>query len=100
YYPGIQVSNPIYPPVDIMSKKNNENKKSYLLCYGRLVPYKHFDIVIQAAQKLHRDLIIIGEGPDVSRLKKIAQSASTSVTFLNHQSQEKLNTYIREAQAV
>ncbi len=56
--------------------------KEYYLIVSRLVPYKRIDLAIQACQKLGRNLIIIGQGPDQSRLEEIAKSGgSTSRTI-------------------
>src|SRR5579859_1354621 len=70
----------IYPSVGIISKKLSPSTTSgnYYLIVSRLVPYKRIDLAIQVCQNLGRDLIIIGEGPDLHRLKKLAKSESTT----------------------
>ncbi|MDP1629165.1 MAG: glycosyltransferase, partial [bacterium] len=44
----------------------------YYLAVGRFLPYKKFDIAIEAFNKLKISLKIIGFGPDLKRLKKMA----------------------------
>jgi glycosyltransferase involved in cell wall biosynthesis len=64
----------IYPPVDVKPvKKIVGNKQEFYLCLSRLVPYKRFDLAINACEKLKRKLIIAGDGPELSNLKKIAK---------------------------
>jgi len=67
----------IYPFVDTEFFKPGEKscpKNSYFLVVGRLVPYKKFDIAIEACQKLGVSLKIVGQGPDFKSLKKKANS--------------------------
>jgi len=48
-----------------------ENRKGFL-AIGRLVPYKRFDLLIEAANQLRFPLTIAGTGRDFSRLKALA----------------------------
>ena len=41
---------------------------------GALVPYKRFDIVVQAFNTLGRRLVIAGSGPELKRLRNMAGS--------------------------
>ncbi len=75
----------IYPSVGITPKKFSPHTTSdYYLIVSRLVPYKHIDLAIQVCQKLDRNLTIIGEGPDLHRLKKLVEpeNATAKVRFL------------------
>jgi glycosyltransferase involved in cell wall biosynthesis len=62
----------IYPPVDIENVPFSDLSGKYWLAGGRLVAYKRFDLVVQAFAKLNLPLKIFGEGPELSKLKKIA----------------------------
>jgi len=69
----------IYPFVDtefFKPGKSFSSKNSYFLTVGRLVPYKRFDIAIEACQKLGLPLKIVGWGPDFKLLKKKVNSYS------------------------
>jgi glycosyltransferase involved in cell wall biosynthesis len=44
----------------------------FLLCVARLLPYKNVDVVIEAAGLLGRSLVVVGDGPDRSRLENLA----------------------------
>ena len=62
----------IYPPVAVEQFFVSSELGDYFITGGRLVPYKRFDILITAANRLREPLIIFGDGPDESRLKKMA----------------------------
>lgn len=47
-------------------------QEGYLLSVARLMPYKHVDVAIQAAQRTGQNLLVIGKGPEESRLREIA----------------------------
>jgi glycosyltransferase involved in cell wall biosynthesis len=44
----------------------------HLLCVARLLPYKNVDVVIEAALRAGRRLVVVGDGPDRSRLAGLA----------------------------
>jgi len=63
----------IFPPVET-SKYNISNEvQNYFLAGGRLVPYKRFDLIVTAFNRLNMQLKIFGTGPDYKRLKKMAK---------------------------
>lgn len=60
---------------------------------GRLMAYKRFDIVIRAFNELGWPLVIIGRGPDLKRLEKMA---NPNIRFAGRLSDEALaKTYAR-----
>lgn len=52
------------------------------LAVGRLVPYKRFDLLIEAANTHQVPLIIAGKGSDERRLKRLAGSTVTFLGFV------------------
>jgi len=64
----------IYPPVEVFKGNNFENHGSFVsIC--RLVPYKRVDLIVKAFNKLpDKKLIIVGSGPELPRLKRMANS--------------------------
>lgn len=46
--------------------------EDYFLVLSRLIPYKRIDLAIEACNRLHLPLVIIGGGRDLERLKKLA----------------------------
>ena len=63
----------IHPPVAVerFTPPPKGERSGYVL-WGRHVPYKRFDLAVQAANQLGAQLTIIGSGPDTARLKKLA----------------------------
>ncbi len=65
----------IPPPVDerffAQTLPTKEERKGFL-AIGRLVPYKRFDLLIEAANQLSIPLTIAGTGRDIARLKALA----------------------------
>jgi glycosyltransferase involved in cell wall biosynthesis len=62
----------IYPPIDIQSMTMADRQEDYYIALGRLVNYKRFDLAIEACNQLQRPLKIIGTGPELRRLQKLA----------------------------
>ncbi len=71
------------PPVSdrFLQAPLEKEKGGYFLIVGRLVPYKHFDIAIEAANRLKLPLKIVGGGSEEGRLRRIA---GPTVEFLGH----------------
>lgn len=71
----------IYPPVEIKDFYISNQLGNYFLAGGRLVPYKRFDLVVEAFKELNLPLKIFGSGVDEARLKEIAGDHS-NIEFL------------------
>lgn len=89
----------IHPPVDTKSFSVVEKaeKQNYFLMVGRLIAYKRHSIAIKAFNDLKLPLKIIGRGPELERLKKIA---GPTIEFLNRVEDEELKKYYAGCQAV
>ena len=63
----------VHPPVDVerFTPPPKGERSGYVL-WGRHVPYKRFDLAIEACNQLGAQLTIIGSGSDTARLKKLA----------------------------
>jgi len=78
----------IYPPVPLQGFEPVANPQAdYDLVVSRLVPYKRVDLAIAACKQLGRRLVVVGEGPELPRLKQLA---GPQVEFLPHQPQDRL----------
>lgn len=86
----------IYPPVDVESMIFETKKQDYYLVVSQLVSYKRIDLAVQAFNEFKKELIIIGEGEEYKKLKKIANS---NIKFLGWQSEENLRQYYASAKA-
>lgn len=69
----------------------------YFLAVGRLVPYKRFDLLIEAANRLRIPLKIAGSGHDAKRLRSLA---GPTVEFLGFVPDEDLPRLYDHAQAL
>ncbi|MCJ7471952.1 MAG: glycosyltransferase [Actinobacteria bacterium] len=86
----------IYPPVDVDDFIFTPKKQDYYLIVSQLVSYKRVDLAVRAFNRISRELIIIGEGPEIKRLKKIA---GPNIKFLGWQAGETLREYYANARA-
>ncbi|MBI2989883.1 MAG: glycosyltransferase [Candidatus Magasanikbacteria bacterium] len=66
-------SDVIYPPVDVERFYISNDIGSYFVSGGRLVPYKRFDLLVQAFNRLKVPLKIFGSGPELESLRKRAR---------------------------
>lgn len=87
----------VHPPVDDRFFLPEKSRAEYFLAVGRLVPYKRFDVLIEAANLLKFPLKIVGTGRDVRRLKRMA---GTTVEFLGHVADEELPALYGHASAL
>ncbi len=62
----------IYPPVDVGHYSISDKIGDYYLAGGRLVAYKRFDLIVDTFNRLGIKLKIFGEGPELKKLKKLA----------------------------
>ncbi len=80
----------IHPPVNVdRFTPPPKGERSGYAVWGRHVPYKRFDLAIEAANTLGFQLTVAGAGPDTERLKKLA---GPTVTFVGRISDEALVT--------
>jgi glycosyltransferase involved in cell wall biosynthesis len=87
----------IYPPVDVEKIPYQETKEDFYLTVSRLVPYKKIDLIVEAfSQAPERKLIVIGDGPEMAKVK---QKSSKNVEILGHQSDSVVRDYMRRAKA-
>ena len=85
----------IHPPVNVdqFFIAKPEDRQSYFLMVGRLIAYKRHDIAIEAFNRLGLPLKIIGRGPEMERLKKLA---GPTIEFLGRVSEKELPKYYAE----
>ncbi|KGT37731.1 glycosyl transferase family 1 [Heyndrickxia coagulans P38] len=87
----------IYPPVDVSAFTYNENKEDFYLTASRMVPYKKIDIIVQAFNQMpDKKLVVIGDGPDINKIKAIA---GPNIKILGYQKFKVLKDYLQRAKA-
>ncbi|HSM70978.1 MAG TPA: glycosyltransferase [Anaerolineales bacterium] len=84
----------IYPPVDVERFNPPTERESFYITVTRLVPHKRVDILVDAFARLKFPLVIIGDGPELQRLKG---QATPNIQFLGYQSDEKVAEYLGRA---
>lgn len=63
----------IYPPVEVdRIALSAAPPEDFLLVVSRLVPYKRVDLAIEAANRLRRRLVVVGDGSERRRLQAMA----------------------------
>lgn len=91
----------IYPPVDIdrfdKPKADNSKQTDYYLIISRLGGYKKIDIAIEAFNKLCLPLKVVGDGPQLPTLKKIAAS---NIELLGRLSDLEVTRLLKSAKAL
>ncbi len=80
----------IYPPVETNNFSIAKEKGNYFLAGGRLVPYKKFDLIIKAFNKLDIPLKIFGIGLEMENLMKKANKNIEFLGFITEKEKQKL----------
>ena len=90
----------IYPPIETEKfLLNKENRKNYYICFGRLVPYKRVDLVIEAFKEMpDKELLIVGSGYAEKQLMKLA-SKHENIKFLGFKNTDDLISLVQGAKA-
>ncbi len=86
----------IHPPVEVKRFRFDSDRDDYYLCLCRLVPNKRVDLVIQAFNQLKLPLLVVGDGPEKSYLKKIA---GPTVKLLGYQERAQASALLERCRA-
>lgn len=87
----------IYPPVDISNFSLETEKEDYFVTASRLVAYKKIDLIVKAFSKMpNRRLIVIGDGPEMSHIKKLS---TKNIELLGHVAFNDMIKYLQKAKA-
>jgi glycosyltransferase involved in cell wall biosynthesis/SAM-dependent methyltransferase len=88
-----------YPPVDTeYFTPGPEPRGDFYLCAGRLVAYKRADDAVRAVKSLGRRLIVAGSGPELGRLRRLADPSL--VEFLEAVSRDEMRQLMRRTRAL
>ncbi len=86
----------IYPPVDIDNCLFLGQKSDFYLVVSRLVSYKHVSLIVKAFNHLKLPLVIIGTGPE---MKKIRDLANSNIQIMGWQPDDVVKKYMARAKA-
>lgn len=90
-------SDVIYPPVDTDRFTLRENKDDFYFTASRMVPYKKIDLIVEAfAQMPDKKLVVVGDGPD---MQKIKSKATSNIEILGYQSNQVMQDHMQRAKA-
>lgn len=87
----------IYPPVSVDFPEPVATPEDFYLVVGEHVSYKRNDLAIQACNALGRRLVVIGGGP---LLKQMRRLAGPTVQVLGWQSDEVVRDHLRRCRAL
>lgn len=86
----------VHPPIDTDYFVPGEKEGDFYLCVSRLVKYKKIDLAVEACNRLHVPLIVIGQGAEYERLRSMAGS---TVQILGRQPDEVIREYYQRCKA-
>jgi glycosyltransferase involved in cell wall biosynthesis len=86
----------IYPPVDIERFQWDCPRDDFYLVVSRFVPYKRVDLVIEAFNQLKLPLVVIGDGPQNTQIRQLAQP---HIQLLGTQSDSVVANYLQRCKA-
>jgi len=89
----------LYPPVAVQDFTLQTLKEDFYLTASRMVPYKRLDLIVSAfAQMSDKKLVVIGDGPDFGKLKKLAKGCP-NISLLGYQPFNVLKDHMQKAKA-
>lgn len=80
----------IHPPIEVGRFSLSPKQGDYYLVLSRLIPYKRIDLAVRACTALGKRLIVVGSGPDLAALRKIAGPTIEFAGRLSDQEVERL----------
>ena len=89
-------SDVIYPPVDVDKFTLREAKEDFYLTASRMVPYKKIDLIVEAFSQTDKNLLVIGDGPDMAKIKS---KAGKNIELLGFASDETMADLMGRAKA-
>lgn len=92
----------IYPPIDTEfftpgTPGEGPGERDFYLLVSRLVGYKRADVAVEAFNKLGRQLVVVGDGPE---RRKLEAAARGNVRIVGEVSDAMLRGYYRQCQAL
>jgi glycosyltransferase involved in cell wall biosynthesis len=88
----------IYPPVDLERFQPQHPRDGSYITVSRLVAHKRIDLIVQAFSRLKLPLTIIGDGPELPRLR-MQSMAAPNITFMGYQSDRVVAQSLNRARA-
>jgi glycosyltransferase involved in cell wall biosynthesis len=90
----------IHPPVRTNFPPPLPEPGDFYLVVGEQVEYKRNDLAVEACLRLRRNLVVIGDGPVLRRLRAMADEVGSMIVFLGRQPDEVLRDCYRRCRAL
>lgn len=85
----------VYPPVNVERFETRTEKEDFYVTASRMVPYKRIDLIVEAFNGMpDRKLVVIGDGPELPRIKRLA---GPNVQVLGWQPNEVMRDHLQRA---
>jgi glycosyltransferase involved in cell wall biosynthesis len=84
----------IYPPVEVERFSPQDQREEYYMTVSRLVAHKRVDLIVEAFNQVKLPLLVVGEGPERSRLER---NARTNICFLGFQADVQVASLLNRA---
>jgi glycogen synthase len=85
---GVNINKFVYSEsgANMVDKELKLKGKPVVLFAGKITKYKGVEYLINAAKKIHGEVIVLGDGPELARLKEKAQFLNlTNIHWVGHQ---------------
>lgn len=87
----------IYPPVAVDNFEKVTEKGDFYFTASRMVPYKRMDLIVEAFGEMpDKKLVVIGDGPEINKIKSKARS---NIQLLGYQPFSELKKHMQTAKA-
>ena len=87
----------IYPPVNLDRFTPGKVREDFYVTMSRMVPYKRIPLIVEAFRAMPaRRLVVIGDGPEMSAVRKVA---GPNVTILGKQPDDVVVSHLQRAKA-
>lgn len=96
YSPAVSL-NPASTGTPPAGAAGSHEREDFYLLVSALVPYKRPELAVEACNRLGKKLVVIGSGPELERLKKIA---GPTVTFKGWATGEEIRDHYRRCRAL
>ena len=85
----------VHPPVEVERFSPGQPEEAFVVV-SELVPHKRVEVALEAARRAHRQLKVVGEGPELRRLR----ARFPTMEFLGRVSDEELPGVLARARAL
>lgn len=90
----------INPPVETEKYfPNQKESEDFYVVFSRFVAYKRIDLAIEACKELGKKLVVIGDGEEREKLKRLADN-DKNIIFTGRISDEEVRDYLQRCKAM